>query len=284
MKSALKEALTRTAASLADAGIPDPRREARLLVRHATGWDDAAILNDPDRLLDSTQVATLDSIAARRAAREPMAYIVGEREFWSLPFRVTRSTLIPRPDTETLVEAVLADVDDRHRPVRILDLGTGSGCLLLALLSELPNASGLGVDISEAAIDVAETNAQGLGFRDRAAFRIGDWLESVVESFDVVVANPPYVPDGDVPKLDADVRAFEPLNALAGGFDGLDAYRRIAGGLGKSLESDGIACFEVGVGQADSVAAIFAGQGFRVRAVRLDLAGIPRAVTVSPRA
>lgn len=284
MKIALKEALTRTASSLADAGIPDPRREARLLVRYATGWDDAAILNDPDRLLDSTQAATLDAMAARRASREPMAYIVGEREFWSLPFRVTPATLVPRPDTETVVEAVLADVGDKPRTLRILDLGTGSGCLLLALLSEFPNASGLGVDISASALEVAKVNAVRLGFDVRAMFRIGDWLDGIEERFDVIVANPPYVPDRDIPGLDVDVRSFEPLGALAGGRDGLDAYRRITGRLGKVLAVGGIACFEVGAGQVDSVAAIFAGQGFRIHAVHADLAGIPRAMAVSGRA
>lgn len=284
MTRTLKDVLTRTAASLADAGISDPRREARLLVRHATGWGDAALLNDPDRELDAAQAAMIESVAERRAAREPMAYIVGEREFWSLPFRVTPATLIPRPDTETVVEAVLSDVGDRARALRILDLGTGSGCLLLALLSEFPNASGVGVDVSVAATEVAETNAAGLGLDGRAAFHTGDWLEGIEGEFDVVVANPPYVPDGEVGKLGADVRAFEPLNALAGGPDGLDAYRRIAGDLGRVLGTDGIACFEVGAGQADSVAAIFAGQGFRARAVRADLAGIPRAVTVCRRA
>lgn len=268
---------------LAAAGIPDPRREARLLVRHATGWDDATMLVDPGRELGDDQAAALDAVAARRASREPMAYIVGEREFWSLPFRVTPATLVPRPDTETVVEAVLADIGDKTRTLRILDLGTGSGCLLLALLSEFPNASGLGVDISASALEVAKVNATRLGFDVRATFRIGDWLDGVEEKFDVVVANPPYVPDREIPDLDADVRAFEPLSALAGGPDGLDAYRRIARRLGKVLAVDGIACFEVGAGHADSVAAIFAGQGFRIHAVHADLAGIPRAVAVSGR-
>lgn len=284
MKRTLKDALAQTAAALTAAGIPDPRREARLLVRHATGWNDAAMLSDPDRALDAAQATMIESVAARRAAREPMAYIVGEREFWSLPFRVAPTTLIPRPDSETIVDAVLGEVGDKARTLRILDLGTGSGCLLLALLSELPNASGLGVDVSGGAIEVAETNAARLGLDGRAAFRTGDWLVGVEEKFDVVVANPPYVPDEDIPKLDADVRAFEPLSALTGGPDGLNAYRRIAVDLGKVLGAGGIACFEVGVGQADSVAAIFAGQGFLGHAVRLDLAGIPRAVTVSRRA
>ena len=268
---------------LAAAGIPDPRREARLLVRHATGWGDATMLVDPGQELGDDQAAALDAMAARRASREPMAYIVGEREFWSLPFRVTPATLVPRPDTETVVEAVLADIGDETRTLRILDLGTGSGCLLLALLSEFPNASGLGVDISASALEVAKVNAARLGFDVRATFRIGDWLDGVEEKFDVVVANPPYVPDREIPDLDVDVRAFEPLSALAGGPDGLDAYRRIARRLGKALAMDGIACFEVGAGHADSVAAIFAGQGFRIQAVRADLAGIPRAVAVSGR-
>lgn len=283
MTRTLDDALTRVATMLAAAGIPDPRREARLIVRHATGWDDAAMLTDPGRELGDDQAAALDAMAARRASREPMAYIMGEREFWSLPFRVTPATLVPRPDTETVVEAVLADIGDKARTLRILDLGTGSGCLLLALLSEFPNASGLGIDISEAAIEVAKINATRLGFDVRATFRIGDWLDGVEERFEIVVANPPYVADRDIPGLDADVRSFEPLGALAGGPDGFDAYRRIAGRLGKVLAVDGIACFEVGVGQADSVAAIFAGQGFRVHAVRADLAGTPRVVAVSGR-
>lgn len=277
----VRAALAAASARLASAGIPDPRREARLLLRHAAGLDDGAMVADPGRALSDANVAAFDAMVARRVRHEPIAYILGEREFWSLPIRVTPATLIPRPDTETIIEAAIALRPDRSGIRRVLDLGSGSGCLLLAALSEYPAATGIGVDASVEALAVAKENARVLNLDGRAEFRHGDWFDGIDERFDLILANPPYVPNADVDGLDPDVRDFEPHGALSGGADGLDAYRAIAGGLGRALNSDAVACFEVGTDQAGAVADLFAVRGFRIVAVRPDLAGVPRVVAVS---
>ena len=201
---------------------------------------------------------------ARRLRREPMAYILGEREFWSLPLRVSPAVLVPRPESETVVEAALESIADRAAPLRILDLGTGSGCLLLALLSELPHASGLGIDRSAAALAIARANAERLGLADRAAFREGDWGYGLAGPFDVIVSNPPYVARTDARNLAPEVFAFEPQEALFAGADGLDAYRALAPDCARLLAQDGVTCLEIGQGQGASVAAILRRHGLRL--------------------
>ena len=258
---------------LASAGADSPGLDARLLVARAL--DVAGHSLPGERTLKGEERDRLAALVARRVRREPMSHILGEREFWSLPFKVTAETLTPRPDSETVVEVALAG----GRGFRVLDLGTGTGCLLLSLLSEWPGASGLGVDISTAALFVARHNARLLGLEDRALFVAGDWGAAVDGCFDVIVANPPYIADGDLETLAPEVSAFEPRIALAGGGDGLDAFRALGPDLPGLLSDDGRACLEVGMGQAPRVKGILEECGMRVLGVARDLAGIERCVT-----
>ncbi len=202
------------------------------------------------------------------------------REFWSLPFRVTPATLDPRPDSEAVVAAALAAVGDRQRARRILDLGTGTGCLLLALLSELPGARGLGVDIAPAALTVARANAAALGLKPRARFRRGVWADGLGGRYDVIVSNPPYIPSGALAALPAEV-GFDPVAALDGGADGLAAYRAIGAALPRLLTRDGVAVLEIGADQAPPVSAILAGHGLEIAKIVRDLADRPRAVVAT---
>jgi release factor glutamine methyltransferase len=213
-----------------------------------------------------------------------MAYILGEREFWSLPFQVGPAVLVPRPESETVVEAALEQIGDRAAPLRILDLGTGSGCLLLALLSELPQASGLGIDRSAAALAIASGNAERLDLADRAAFREGDWGRDLAGPFDVIVGNPPYVARADAAGLAPEVLVFEPEDALFAGPDGLCAYRALAPDCARLLAEDGFACLEIGQGQGAAVAQILGSHGLRLVASRPDLAGIERCLVLRPAA
>lgn len=225
----------------------------------------------------------LQSLTARRIKREPMAYILGEREFWGLPFKVTPAVLVPRPDSETLIEAVLALMPDRQRAWRILDLGVGSGCLLLTLLREYPQATGAGLDASPEALAVAGENAVALGVADRASLVTGDWrrpgwLEAVGGPFDLVVSNPPYVESGAIDGLMPEVARFEPRLALDGGADGLDAYRLIATAGPQLITPGGYVVVEVGEGQAPEIATIFDQAGLQPAGRWRDLAGIERVV------
>lgn len=259
------------------AGIETPRREARLLLAHALEISLPELLRDPYRLADP---AAYESVLARRAAREPLAYILGEREFWSLNFAVSPATLIPRPESETLIEAALAAFARRAPPRRILDLGTGSGCLLLAALHEFPQAFGIGVDCCFAAARLAAANAASLGLADRSAFLCADWSAPLRAGFDLILCNPPYIPTSAIGGLMPEVGRHEPVVALDGGPDGLTAYRQIVAALGDGLRSDGVAVLELGVGQDASVAALAADCGM-VATTRPDLAGIPRATVLT---
>ena len=212
-----------------------------------------------------------------------MAYITATREFWSLPFRVTPATLIPRPDSETLIEGVLGHIDDKNAGLKILDLGTGSGCLLLALLSELKSAEGTGIDASIDALAVAKANADELGLSPRARFFSCDWgddgwTKNLGHDFDIIVSNPPYITDEEMKLLDISVSDFEPATALAGGKDGLDSYRRQISALDELLKPGGTVAFEVGHSQADEVAGMLAQIGMELLEIREDLSGIGRAV------
>jgi release factor glutamine methyltransferase len=270
-----------TASALAAAGVASPRLEARVLVGCVLGAGPEAVLCQPERRLDDGQRQRLAALVARRGNGEPLAYIVGEREFWSLPLWVTAATLVPRPESETLVEAALHHVRDRRAALRILDLGTGSGCLLLALLSEMPQAFGLGIDLSPAALAVAAANAGSLGLHTRAAFAGGCWAEAIAGRFDVIVCNPPYVADGEIASLAPEIVRFEPRLALAGGQDGLAAHREIAPQLHRLLAPGGVAAIEVGAGQAAAVAAVVRGHDLQVIDIKNDLAGIPRCLVVA---
>ncbi len=250
------------------------RIDAEVLLADALGVPRLEMLSDPSRLVDPACVA---GAIARRQAGEPVAYIVGRREFWSLDLAVTPDVLIPRPDSETLVAAAVDFFSKNKPPAMILDLGTGSGALLLAALSEFPQATGVGIDRAEPALAVARLNAAKLGLADRADFRLGDW-SGTGAAFDLVLCNPPYVATGDV--LPDDVADHEPHGALFAGADGLDAYRDLVPRLGRQLTDRGCACIEIGATQAAAVGALLAAAGLPHRTVA-DLAGRPRCLVVT---
>ena len=251
-----------------------PRLDAELLMAHALGCTREALLL---RHLRDPVPAAFAGLVARRQAHEPVAYITGTRAFWTIELAVTPDVLIPRPDTETLIEAAVAHFGTAG-PARILDLGTGSGALLLAGLAEWRHATGMGIDRSHAAVAVAEANARALGLAGRAGFAVGGWAEAGRGDFDLVLCNPPYVAAGEV--LPPDVARHEPHAALFAGDDGLDDYRRIAPVL--RLPAHGLACVEIGATQAAAVRALFGQAGFGTT-VRQDLAGRDRAVVLSHR-
>jgi release factor glutamine methyltransferase len=262
------------------AGIDSPELDARLLVAHALGLDHAALAAAGARVLERSEIGAIAALARRRLRREPVARILGSKEFWSLQLRVDAATLVPRPETETVVEAALAAVDAdgaRSRSLRIADLGTGCGALLLALLTELPRASGIGTDISFAALAVARDNAQRLRLT-RAAFLAGDMTAALSGPFDVIVANPPYIRSDDIAALAPEVRDFDPRIALDGGPDGLDYYRIIAGAAPGLLGPGGAVFVELGIGQAHAVSALFSAAGLAPASPRTDLNRVPRAL------
>lgn len=260
--------------ALTEAGVESAALDARLLVAAALGATVEHVIAWPERSLDETAAARLGALLERRVAREPMAQILGRREFWSRDFAVTADVLTPRPDSETLIAAVLEQLD-RARPARILDLGVGSGCLLLTLLSELPHATGVGVDRSAAALAVAARNAETLGVAARTTLVRGDWTAGLDGQFDVVVSNPPYIPRGDLATLPPEVR-HEPRMALDGGEDGLHCYRALAAGLPGVLTPTGFAVIEIGAGQAENVTGILRHAGLEPWQQRPDLSGAIR--------
>lgn len=269
-------ALDRAAGQLKSAGVPGPRSEARLLMGYALGLNRETVFGQAERPVTPADAKRFESVVRRRVLREPAARILGCREFWSLPFRVTAATLIPRPETETVIEAALEAAGGRQRAIDILDLGTGTGCLLLALLSELANARGLGVDASVAALEVAAANASALGLSDRARFRLGDWADGLRQRFDLIVANPPYIREDEIGGLEPEVARFEPSLALSGGADGLRCYRALAADIRRVMAPGARIILEIGEGQGDDVTAILGAQGLEVTARRADLSGLPR--------
>ncbi len=274
MKTA--DAVAMIANRLAAAGIEEPRREARIILAAALGTDAAEIF-----FHENISEKDFETLVRRREAREPMAYILGRREFWGLKIAVSPATLIPRPDSETIIEAALAVFAERNAVQRILDLGTGTGCLLLAALHEFPSAYGVGVESSPAAASLAQHNATLLGLAPRAGFFAGDWAAALDAKFDLVLCNPPYIPAGHIDGLMPEVSKFEPRAALDGGADGLAAYRRVITALPALLAQRGVAILELGAGQEASVAALAAQKGF-CTATRADLANIPRALVITP--
>jgi release factor glutamine methyltransferase len=260
-------------------GLDTPELDARVLVGHALGLDHAALASQSRRALSGEEANAVMALATRRLAHEPVARIVGHKEFWGLPLRLNADTLLPRPETETVVEAALAAVGDRRSgAMRIADIGTGSGALLIALLSELPGAFGVGTDISFAALECARGNAQALGLGARAAFVACDYGAALAGKVDVLVSNPPYVARDDIATLQSEVRDFDPRRALDGGPDGLDGYRAIAADAQRLLAPTGILVLELGQGQHEAVTALFVAAGLASVAAKNDLAGVPRAL------
>lgn len=263
-------------AELGAAGIEHPRREARLLLGFALGVEQAALLADLDAPMDR---APFEAVVRRRAAREPLALITCEREFWSLRFAVSPATLVPRPESETLIEAALVALPRRGAVRRVLDLGTGTGCLLLAALKEFPAAFGVGLDRDPAAAALARTNAVSLGLAGRAGFLVGDWASAIAGPFELVLCNPPYIASGEIAGLMPEVARYEPALALDGGADGLAAYRALITALPGLIAPQGVAVLELGLGQAPAVDALARAAGLRA-VVRPDLASIARALVL----
>lgn len=263
------------------AGIEAPRREARLLLAHALGCREEELLRDARAPVPAPAAQAFAALLRRRAGREPMAYLLGATGFWTLTLEVSPATLIPRADSEAVVEAALAAFEAPERVRRVLDLGAGTGALLLAVLSEWPWASGVGVDVSPAAAALAARNAAANGMADRAAFLCGDWAEAIAGRFDLVLSNPPYVESGEVSRLMPDVARHEPARALDGGADGFDAYRRILQALPGLLAPGGRAVLEIGLGQRPGLEGLARAAGLRPAGVRRDLGGIERAVVLA---
>lgn len=276
LDAALRAATTRLSA----AGLESPHREARILLMHALGSDQSGLLRRRGGTLTPEEAETFRVFIDRRAAREPTALIVGHREFWSLDFLVTADTLIPRPESEIVIETAL-DLCPRPSVRHVLDLGTGSGCLLLSALSEFAGAWGLGVDLNPAAACVAAANAARLGFGMRASLLVGRWAEAVAGRFDLILCNPPYIPSADLAGLMPEVVGHEPRLALDGGADGLDPYHTLFAEMPRLLAPGGLALFEFGIGQADALAGLARTAGLRVVETRADLAGIARVLAVS---
>ncbi len=275
-----RAALRRAAAFLDAAGIAEAEGDARFLLLGLLGLETRDLVLDGDRPLGEA-ASRLAPALARRRDGEPVARILGAWEFWGLPFALAPETLVPRPDTETVVEAALSALPNRRAELRILDLGTGSGCILVALLSELPRAVGLGIDRSPAALRVARDNAAANGAGGRALFACGDWCDPLGGPFDLVVSNPPYIATGEIAGLDREVAGHDPLAALDGGADGLEAYRRILGalGAGKHLRRGAPVVLEVGYDQAAAVRALGESAGLPCTGIAHDLAGHARALT-----
>lgn len=280
----LQQACGLMAQAFRAAGIEDAKADARILAAHALKLDRAQLISQGDRELEPREIDALSARAARRLKREPVSRIVGEREFWGLRLNINAFVLDPRPETETLVEAALDWMVTRHlrnESVRVLDVGTGSGALVLALLSELPAAIGVATDTSIDALACARANARRLGFAHRCMFVAGDYAGALRGPFDLVVCNPPYIASGDIAQLDPEVRDYDPLLALDGGADGLDACRAIVNDAPRLLTPRGRLIVELGQGQADAVADIAARAGLSVAALRADLGGISRALCAS---
>lgn len=259
--------------------MESPTIDARLLLEAAAPVSRADILADPHRALDADAQSRLEAFVARREGREPVSQIIGRKGFWTLMLNVNSGVLTPRPETETILDVVLPAFPP-ERAFSVLDLGVGSGAILLSILAERPKAKGLGVDISEEALAVARDNAAQLGLERRVALLRTDWTAGLADaSFDLVVSNPPYIPTADIETLQPEVRNHEPRLALDGGRDGLDAYRRLSPEILRVLRPGGMFAVEVGIDQAEDVKALFQAAGAEALAVHNDLAVHPRVVT-----
>lgn len=278
-------ALRRLVQSFEAAGLPEARTDARFLALHALGLSPLDLTLRGRDPLGEAGAGALRDAAARRLAGEPVARIIGAWEFWGLPFALGPDTLVPRPDTESVVEAALRLFPERDRPLRLIDLGTGSGCILVALLHERANAFGIGLDRAQGALAVGRRNAEANGVGDRAAFLCGSWLEALTGPFDLIVSNPPYIAASVIATLQPEVRLHDPRAALDGGEDGLDAYRAILSGVAQRpglLSAGGALVLEIGYDQAPALTRLAQTAGFAEARVGRDLAGNDRVVTLRP--
>ena len=274
------EALGEARGKLASAGIETAALDARLLAEAVTGLRHEEMIAEPSREIGTETAETFRHLVARRQTREPVSRILCRREFYGRTFEVTPAVLDPRPDTETLIELALPHVTPR---TRILDLGTGSGAIVITLLAECAEARGVATDLSAEALAVAKRNARLHGVAERVQWLHGSWFEAVPGQFHLIVSNPPYIPLGDIARLPPEVRGFDPAIALDGGPDGLEAYRRIAARAGVHLAPGGHILVEIGAGQEQEVSAIFAVLGFRQENAKADLAGHVRCLAFTTR-
>lgn len=280
-RSTIEATRRELATRLASAGIESSELDARLLVGQALGLDLTGMIAAANRVLTAAESNRLEGLASRRLAGEPVARILGQKEFWGLPFALSPATLVPRPDTETVVELALEMLraQPANKPLSIADLGTGTGAILLALLSELPDATGIGTDISVEALETATANAVLLGLSTRANFIRCDYASELTGPFDLIVSNPPYIATRDIAGLAVEVRDHDPRKALDGGRDGLDAYRALIPQAASILAPGASLVVETGQGQAAQIEALMTAAGLvPQRPPRADLAGIPRAV------
>lgn len=281
---ALKEVSFALSRSFKDAGLPTPELDARLLIEAVTGLDHAGIIMKANQPIGSVSFTRLQELATRRLAGEPVSRIIGVREFWSLPFFVNEHVLDPRPDSETMVSAALEVYPDREAALRVLDLGVGSGCLLLSLLFEFQAASGLGVDVSDSALETARTNAARLGLSARSAFLSSDWFAKVSGPFDLIISNPPYIPTAEIEGLAVEVKRHDPHLALDGGAQGFDAFEVIIATAPAYLAPAGWLLLECGAGQAPSLINQLSCVGaFSHPRIFHDLAGIERVIATQKR-
>jgi release factor glutamine methyltransferase len=282
----VRQAFVETASVLREAGIETPELDARLLLCHAAALTHESFVARAGEALQPEAAVRLEALVRRRASREPISRITGTREFYGRSFLVDGSALDPRPDTETLIEVALALIEKtgrREEPLRVLDLGTGTGCILVTLLAELAKARGLGTDLSPAALRLAEANARRLGVAGRASFLASDWLDAIHGEFDLIVSNPPYIASGEIERLAPEVAHHDPYLALDGGPDGLKAYRRIAAGAARLVAPKGAILVEIGASQAPAVAGLLRDGGFLVAndGPSFDLGGRPRVVVAT---
>ncbi len=278
----VKDILKQLRVRFAAAGLDTPDLDARILVRHFLALTDADLITGQASATPE-QLHALDAAIERRLSGEPVSRILGFREFWGMDFKITPDTLDPRPDTERLVEMAVESLKDRP-PAKILDLGTGTGCILLSLLKEFPAAQGIGIDINQGAVDVSRENTETHGLSDRASFRQGNWTDSLTESdglFDLIVSNPPYIPESDIESLSVEVRNHDPILALVGGKDGLDPYRILITEIKKFLAPQGLCLFEIGQNQDADLVRLVEESGLVVRRLGADYAGILRVVEIA---
>ena len=266
--------------NLRSAGIPNADRDARLIINNHTQFEWADIMARGDERIAANLLTLIEADAERRLAGEPVSRIYGERSFWGLDFKICDDTLDPRPDTETIIDAALNHFQGQP-PASILDLGTGSGCIIIALLSEWKQARGLAVDLSLNVIKTAQGNAKHNNVDERLMFYCGSWGRAVNKKFDLIVSNPPYIPNQVIPNLSREVRNHDPILALDGGPDGLTAYRGILTEMPRLLKDDGIALLEIGYNQQSDVVRLVGESGFSVKGVHHDLSGQPRVVEIT---
>ena len=274
----LQDKLISAKKTLSEAGIGTAFLDAELLLAYSLEKNREFIIGHPEYKLSIEEQKSFDDIIGRRIKREPVAKIIGKKEFWGREFVVSQKTLDPRPDSETIIYSVFELYPDRKSNIKIMDLGTGSGCLLLTLLAEYPYASGIGIDISEEALNVAKTNADKLGLAKRGSFVLNNWTEGISGKFDLIISNPPYIKNSDIEHLEPEVSGYDPYLALAGGVDGLDCYKFIAPAVRHFLNENGHIVFEFGMGQENDIRNIIENSGMKFISFKSDMAGLPRCI------